>query len=139
MKQMKKNNQGWVLASILLLGVLGFSIFAEAGTFLLGAPGVLISDMMVDGGASCFKQGDTLIISGHGFGSEGDGYVIAYATQGPMPIKSWADTEIRFRVPTVAEAPRFFPQGGTLMIIHGKDQTPTALYTHGPVFCDRNK
>jgi len=120
-----------------LLAMMAVPPVARAGMFILGAPGVTITDVTVNTDASCFKQGDTLIVSGHGFGSKSTGQVIAYATQGPMPIESWSDAEIRIHVPTAAEAPKFTPLGDTLMIMDGKN--PFALYGHGPAFCGANK
>lgn len=142
MKQMNKISWGWRLWGALVVGMLAISpgnALAQTGHLILGAPGVSITDMTVNTGQKCFKQGDTLTISGHGFGSESEGYVIVYAAQGPMPIKSWTDTEVQFHVPTAAEAPTFTPIGSTLMILHGKDAIPTSLYSDGPVFCGGNK
>jgi len=140
MEQTHKISRVWRLWGALAAGVLAISpisTFAQTGHFILGAPGVLISDVTVNTGRDCFKLGDTLIVSGHGFGSESAGQVIAYAAQGPMTIESWTDAEIRFHVPTAAEAPEFTPLGDTLMILQGKD--PFALYGRGPVFCGANK
>jgi len=83
------------------------------------------------------QTGDTLTVSGHGFGSGAGDRVIAYAAQGPMPIESWADAQIQFRIPTATEAPKLTPIGDTLMIMQGKKSF--ALYGRGPTFCGGNK
>jgi len=141
MRHRDQGNSAWRLLSISLaagwLTMASMTMPAHAGHFIMGAPGVLVVDVTVNGGGDCFQLGDIITIRGHGFGSEAGDRVIAYATQGPMPVDSWTDAEIKFHIPTKAEEPKLTPIGDTLMILSG--EKPFILYGQAPAFCGARK
>ena len=143
MKQNRQHHRLWKWSALIpvigmLMPALSFAGSEQDGHFVLGAPGVLITSLTVDSGRDCYKLGDTLTISGHGFGASVGSRTVGYAAHGPLQIVSWSDTKIQFRIPDGSDPTTFIQGGTTLMILNGgaaRSGVPTALYGRGPAYC----